>query len=521
MKKTLLLFTLILSISTIFASNVDKDLDFIPRPGLTVLEFDKTHYLAKSNLHIGGNKYNYNDIHLGKKTGYIIPKLAKEWLIKENVGQHIISYIFNRDANGKMDDSIIRKRGKYAATAEQEMVANATMLGSNSVLQDFGYEMLKNNYVLLIFPPSDLAVNYEAILFKLKLPEGFLTDDVLGGAWILPTDNDSIKRRKKIAFENINYEFEEIKRIKITDYVEVANIATLNFNSTDKTSPIDYDKIMQKLENKVFALAPQSSIILTKPIIAQIGEKEDITKGRRYDTYKYVLRKGEIKPIRTSILRASTAIQNQDDNTKVSEFTRIAGFGSVKEGYIIKQRKDLRSSLTPIYRFWGVEGFGFNYDYLVNINTKGTSFTSGVYFLYSKYNIDELIAKNNPSYNKITELGSNWSAHSLGLRATYTWRFARIFEFGLGASIGFDGITDGYYSDDSDDKFVYNNTMIFTPELLLKTNLIYPIHLFVNAGYNLIAMSDSDYQYSAYEILKDLGVSRKGFYVGAGLSFSF
>lgn len=521
MKRNLLSLTLLLSVVTLAAQNRDKDPvieNYIARPGLTVIIFNDNNTITYDK-HIGGDMYNYNDIYdpQYKSAGGNIQSIDN-WFAQNKIGQRIVSYIFNRKEDGMMDDSILKQRGLYAATAEQKMDADATMLGSKNVLQDFGYEMLNNNYVLIITPLQTIGFNNNAaVLYKLELPNNFLSDNGLGKAWVLPTDDSTTRRAKIKAFNEINYRFKEIARVSISDIVLVAG--------EDK-----YTKIMRKIENKVSVLTPQSPVFSTNPTTARIGEKENLKNGSRYDSYKYVLRNGEVKAVRTAILRASSVANNTKDNTKLSEFTPIAGYG-IKEGYILKQRRDLRSSITASYRIGAMEGYGINYDFLTKIKTSGASFTNGLYLYANSYDIMQMAGEDYDYILNDPDLfdSGNWTALSIGYRGANTWRIARFFETGFAYNFGLDIISIGDNYEQYMDDF-YTSMVTFTPEVVFKINIAYPIHLLVSAGYTLSlykSTSDSDYKEkesvynSAFSVLDDLGAKRTGLTFSAGLSFSF
>ncbi len=473
MKKNVLLSALLLYIFTLSAKNNSTELvfdNYIARPGVTVLIVDNYNVSFTSAGFIG-TKYNYNDIydksHEYSKITRSTTNLS-DWLKEEDIGRAIISYIFNRKNDGQMNDSIIRKRGLYASTSVQAMEADATILGRSVMLQDFGYEMLNNNYVLFILKNNDGFVRDEAILYHLNLPDDFLNENGLSRAWILPSDDDFIKKQKNDYYNSIKYEFKEIAKVKADDLVLLEGEDI-------------YDKIMRKLENKVPEFAPQTPVFTTNPIKARIGTKENLKKLSRYDSYKYVARKGGVKSVKTATLRTTNVAANKKDNTRLSEFTQIAGSG-VEAGYILKQRRDIRSSFTSTYQTGSMDGYGFSYDVLMKMSRRGASTYAGVYLYYSSYDITSMA---NGEYDYILnnpELfnSGDWSGINVGYRGANTWRVAKYFEPGVAYNIGIDVINLGDNGDSYDSDFKKSMVTV-TPEAMLKINIAYPIHLYIGA----------------------------------------
>ncbi|MFI3286066.1 MAG: hypothetical protein R3Y08_05360 [Rikenellaceae bacterium] len=449
---------------------------------------------------------------------------------KEKVGQQIISYIFNRQADGEMNDLIVKQRGLYSASNDQENNATATAIG-HSLLEDYGYTLLEKSYIVVIeffdYKSEDGTMSAKArcLLYRMKLSDELLNDVIFGQTWVDADDSTESRKAKNQIFNDVEFEFELCGYFHETGY-DSAMMEDNKDYMQDIYNQL-YKDTLYKLGEHVEEFMVQTPLIATEPLQAKIGKKESLKNGDRYDTYEHVKDKdGNLKVVRRGILRATTIPDNRVDNNLSSEFIQVAG-RQQNAGYILKQRNDQKMLVTPYYRWGAMEGYGINYDILSSIETKGKTFYGGLYLNWRNYEMEKLGAS--PELHDYAK----WYAWALGVRIVRTHRFMRYFEAGFNLNIGADLITKQIRDEDGEvDKELSLSGSRFAPTFgtHLKINVWYPFHISLGVDYTCLfgagarqddPESDGYQYYILYNDLKSLNIHRGGLGCSVGVTYLF
>lgn len=337
-----------------------------------------------------GNKFDFNAI---PTTSVRIPKdrtlsvsqaEANAAFNSVSFGKQILSSVFNRRADGTMDDKTVRYRGNYNAKDQDVINARASQIGLEA-LGDAGYALVNNSYIVFIdlwnitSKTDDQGkvtyyVNGNAFAYKTTFDEawlnGFYTD-----CWIYDDDDATVRSAKIRAFENLD--------------VPVSNVASASAKGNGNTlqgAMLDAcQNLIINLENAIPAWNVALTVMATRPLRAKCGTKESISNGDRFRAYSYREdREGNLISVKRGFLRATTVSDNigmATGDTEPTEFYQISGNANIQEGWTIKQSNDLKMGVSFGPRFGGFShgkngkslglGLAVDVDYLLSINTKG------------------------------------------------------------------------------------------------------------------------------------------------------
>lgn len=448
-----------------------------------------------------------------------------------SLGKEIVSFIYARSADGMMSDQIIRQRGRYNATDQDLISAQATKIGEEG-LSDQGFKLINNSYVLCIdyanvsVTTIDGRTSYsarpEAHLYKVTYDE--VLQAQLFDTWIYQDDTPEVKAQKQNSFAQLSFALLPVTKV------------TVAVSSTDDSGAINalvadgYKQIIYELERKVDQLQVRTPVVAVRPIRAKIGMKEGVKKMSRYYGYKFKLHKDgkTIIPVKTGVVRASKIADNRHDTdgkSETSEFFQIAG-RTVTEGQLLKQKNDIGLGLAVGYQFMGFPGAHISVDKLLSINTKGIAT-----YLLIDASIMPYLPKTMAEQQGVSMplapdalLGTNIS---LGFGVGF--HFARIFEVQPQINIGVDMLTQAtdYYlsqiSSNTSAEAAYADKIAYTGQIGAKLfcNIAYPLQVFVGVNYSFKFAEGALYQFYAQEVLKPLGQNRGGFGVNVGLKFIF
>lgn len=296
------------------------------------------------------------------------------------IGRQIMTSIFNGKADGSFDDAVIRERGMY--NAKDQDIKNLSAAKVKEVAYEWGEPLVNSSYVMVFDvykteqKNTDKGTTYTASaaahVYKLKADKAIL-DEFYAKAWANPDSSDAEKAAAKAEFEKMNFEM-------------VLVATTTSIGSSSKTQHTNgsmyiacnkaFENAMFNLEKKISAWQVATSVTAVKPIAAKIGTKEGLKNADRYQVYSYKENKdGELLSVKRGYVRATVVANNSGvatGDTKPSNFYQISGFGNVREGYTLKQKKDVKLgvSLTA-----GVAAAGFrlglDMDYLAHITKRG------------------------------------------------------------------------------------------------------------------------------------------------------
>ena len=248
-----------------------------------------------------GQKFDMNDIRTKslsvRKTrslstknyssDYTVPLETVSNAVNSNVlGREILSYIFNRDGDGFMNDKLIRYRGNYDAKDQDVINARASRVGLDA-LGDAGHGLVSHSYIVVADPytiekqVSDKGkvtwTSYtKGYAYKLDLSEAEL-NDFYDKCWIYEEDDNVTRDNKRRAF----YEFEP----KMTPVAVVSSSGTGTTTAGAVSSSL-YGLITE-LENNISDWEVAVTISARKPLRAKIGSKEGLRNGARFRSYSY------------------------------------------------------------------------------------------------------------------------------------------------------------------------------------------------------------------------------------------
>lgn len=380
---------------------------------------------------------------------------------KSRLGHEIISYIYNRKADGTFDDKILIERGLYNAV-DQEII-NTSVVKVNNLALESGEALVNSAYVIVLdfynlkTTSSSDNTTYNAYAsayaYKLEAGEDVLAEFYMTG-WADETSSAEEKAQARGAFEKLSFQMKP-----------AATVTATGSSSGDNASMLEamnnaYANIVYELENKMPAWQTATSIISTRPLAAKIGTKEGVKNGSRFQAYSYKEdRDGNLKSVKHGMVRATVVSNNigvASGTTKPSLFYQISGVQNIKEGYVLKQKNDMKVGATLAFGLSPAgTRVGLDLDYISNISRRGS-------IVYPMFNI-----------------GFNFNGGLEALDAMigfgYGIPFTRFFEFTPYATVG------GYYDMDSEDIAAY----AVEPGIRLAATF-QPVAIVVSGGYQLV-----------------------------------
>ncbi len=392
MKKALLILSLIL----LPILSISQDKDSYDRVGVSILHtnyqdnFDNSINSYYSSYKTG-NRYDFNKIKSNiilvnnsnrtfstkdkeGKIQYHLRYLNEEiesYLNEKNIGLEVISTIFNRKDNGKMDLSIIQNRGEYNAT-DQDYLQSVSSKRGYDAIKEMGEKLLNNNY-FMVFDNINLRYLFtkdfgeekgeyyyigSTIMYLLKIE---WSEELLLQIWDCWIDDETPKDEiaKRIeTFKKIRIPVKLVGRSFVEEHHESSHIiakrnnnilykdiseAQLEVDAFNKYMAHGISTCIYNMEGKVEKLALRTSVYDVKPIRAKIGTKEGLRTDNTFYTYNYTANsKGETVKKRAGVIRAAKKISNNSrittGNFEPSEFYQLAG-SSVEKGQSIVEKK--------------------------------------------------------------------------------------------------------------------------------------------------------------------------------------
>lgn len=281
----------------------------------------------------------FNDHNIGP---YLIPangmsgekdqtELIENYLTKNGVARDLVAKWFNRDANGNFNMDLIAERGQYNASEIDVKVAQSSVRGKG-LLADAGRELIGNTFVIVY------DYKYTNKEEQAKKRGGFLdaistvasiagyddvaniaqgarvVSDVMGKGYFVRTNsylyrlvwNDDIANEfysemwmdESDSDPNRKAIFDRTDLFKL-EYVG-SEISRNNLQSTIFTSKTDdqlieiattraVDKNIGKLQRSYEEFRVKTPLLSIEPIAAQIGTKEGIEPGDKFEVLEQVL----------------------------------------------------------------------------------------------------------------------------------------------------------------------------------------------------------------------------------------
>lgn len=299
------------------------------------------------------------------------------FVLKEKLGNEIIAYIYNRKADGSFDDRILTQRGQYNAVDQD--VINTSVAKVSAMSLQWGEALVNSSYVIVLdfynlkTSTSGNSTSYSAYAsayaYKIEADQDVLYD-FYSKAWADVTSTSEEKAKARAAFDALDF--------KMTPVVTVTASGSSSGDSASMVKAINdaYESIVYELENNISTWQTAASVIKTRPLAAKIGKKEGVKNGSRFQAYSYKEdRNGNLQSVKHGMVRATVVSNNlgiATGQTQPSLFYQISGVQNIKEGYVLKQKNDLKIGAT-----FGIgitpAGFrvGVDLDYISNIGKRG------------------------------------------------------------------------------------------------------------------------------------------------------
>ena len=259
------------------------------------------------------------------------------------IGREVLSFWFNRNAlTGMMDDTIVRARGEYNASDQDIRSGNATAIGKY-YYEGQGYNLINNSFVLFVtylgphIGAHGLGSEVKIGLYRLQVS----LDDFFMDCWIDDNDSVEVANLKRQAFDAYPVDLVKINEEVYTSEIRIGLLMSAD-EHTSRSIQLCLDKATggqlsiealdnDNVENQTELVGTLSgSIVSGFPLMAKLGDKEDLKNGDRFKVYKYREREdGKITEHVTGHVRAAHVRDNKkrvNGFSSASSFYKVAGF---------------------------------------------------------------------------------------------------------------------------------------------------------------------------------------------------
>lgn len=314
-------------------------------------------------------------------------EVLTDMLNSRNVGAEVIAYIYNRQADGRMDAGLINQRAAYNKTDADYNVIQATAKKQTG-LQEGGEALIRNSYIMLydyanlrceyakvgekgdVYWKGDVTVYLFRVAWTDELRQRFYEE-----CWI---DDETPEEQRKAICEQfskfqvpveltmkqsrpMNKEtgieaFRKLKpavRGKLTEN-------DLRINSL-QTGVIDcFSSLQNEVETRNEAFNIKCAVENISPIQAKIGLKEGVRTNLRFYMYEYSQKGGgAISRRRKGVVRATNKITDNrgvtTGNMVPTEFYQIAG-KAAQPGWEMQEKKSWGMNLELGYQLGNQHG---------------------------------------------------------------------------------------------------------------------------------------------------------------------
>lgn len=584
MKRTVSVIALLSALLTANAQEKVKEVvsDDYDRSGLTVIVVSRGDMYDENSLDfvntlVIDNKFDANPIgtrslFLKKDRTQPLTAAEADSLIRNSgVSKEILGYIYNRKEDGSMDDGLIRYRGRYNADDQDVINAAAAKVGEQHLA--WGEGLVNSSYILLldffnIRRPVDektgevsdsYILDANAFVYKIdcgsdKLNEFYVT------SWASATDTPERKAAAREAFDSLRLDVVPVASARASStstsglaggsdaYVDV--LAGLLSKSLDqeedkegqvkeKTSaPVPEENTVVKAQKNAFADAMFKlekmipgwqvgvAVISVKPIKAKVGRKEGLSNGSRFRAYSYEEdRDGNLLSRKRGYLRAAEVSDNRQfatGRTEPSTFYQISGVRNIEEGWILKEKKDIKLGVSANMRIGGLSALSVNatLDYLIHFSKLGSA-----YAIVSA-GLDPLVYTQNQIFKDKEDNPVAISNFNLAVGAGYGFRAGRFVEVMPYVVVGTDYLKldgDMIFEDLSDEENNKNAAFFLEPGLRVSFQVIYPFSICLKGGYDLL-LNDIDARTHYDYINRNLDPRlrhRSGAFIEFGFRYAF
>lgn len=547
MKRTVSVIALLSALLTANAQEKVKEVvsDDYDRSGLTVIVVSRGDMYDENSLDfvntlVIDNKFDANPIgtrslFLKKDRTQPLTAAEADSLIRNSgVSKEILGYIYNRKEDGSMDDALIRYRGHYNADDQDVINAAAAKVGEQHLA--WGEGLVNSSYILLldffnIRRPVDektgevsdsYVLDANAFVYKIdcgsdKLNEFYVT------SWASATDTPERKAAAREAFDSLCLDVVPVASARASStstsglaggsdaYIDV--LAGLLSKSLDqeedkegqvkeKTSaPVPEENTVVKAQKYAFADAMFKleklipgwqvgvAVISVKPIKAKVGRKEGLSNGSRFRAYSYEEdRDGNLLSRKRGYLRAAEVSDNRQfatGRTEPSTFYQISGVRNIEEGWILKEKKDIKLGVSANMRIGGLSALSVNatLDYLIHFSKLGSA-----YAIVSA-GLDPLVYTQNQVFKDKEDNPVAISNFNLAVGAGYGFHAGRFVEVMPYVVAGTDYMKldgDMVFEDFTDEENKKNAAFFLEPGLRASFQVAYPFSICLKGGYDLL-----------------------------------
>ena len=299
-----------------------------------------------------------------------------------NLGKEIVSFIYNRKADGTFDDALILERGLYDAKDQDIKNAGAAKVKEMSFV--WGEPLINSSYVVVVdiyntnVTRTDNATNYSvkanAHAYKLNAGREVL-DNFYANAWADVTTPEADRKKAMAAYDAMAFDLTHVATVSVSGSSSTTKYSEGSIYASCQSA---YEEIVYQLEKKIPAWQVATTFISAHPLAAKIGTKEGVKNGSRFQTYSYKEnRAGELVSVKHGMVRATVVANNEGvatGETQPSLFYQISGVANVQEGYTLKQKNDYKigASLALGLNPFGDFRVGLDMDYIAHIGQRGS-----------------------------------------------------------------------------------------------------------------------------------------------------
>ena len=584
MKRTVPVIALLSALLTANAQEKVKEVvsDDYDRSGLTVIVVSRGDMYDENSLDfvntlVIDNKFDANPIgtrslFLKKDRTQPLTAAEADSLIRNSgVSKEILGYIYNRKEDGSMDDGLIRYRGHYNADDQDVINAAAAKVGEQHLA--WGEGLVNSSYILLldffnIRRPVDekigevsgsYVLDANAFVYKIdcgsdKLNEFYVT------SWASATDSPERKAAAREAFDSLRLDVVPVASARASStstsglaggsdaYVDVlAGLLSKSLGQEEdkegqvkeKTSaPVPEENTVVKAQKNAFADAMFKleklipgwqvgvAVISVKPIKAKVGRKEGLSNGSRFRAYSYEEdRDGNLLSRKRGYIRAAEVSDNRQfatGRTEPSTFYQISGVRNIEEGWILKEKKDIKLGVSANMRIGGLSALSVNatLDYLIHFSKLGSA-----YAIVSA-GLDPLVYTQNQVFKDKEDNPVAISNFNLAVGAGYGFRAGRFVELMPYVVVGTDYLKldgDMVFEDFTDEENNKNAAFFLEPGLRASFQVAYPFSICLKGGYDLL-LNDIDARTHYDYINRNLDPRlrhRSGVFIEVGFRYAF
>ncbi|MGB5989298.1 MAG: hypothetical protein WBG43_06125, partial [Marinifilaceae bacterium] len=324
-----------------------------------------------------------------KKTDKALSLVIEKYIKKEKIGNALVAKWFDRKEDGTFDMNLIGERGFYNASDLDVSTAKGTARGT-ACLNDAGEELISNTFFIVnkvkfvnneivaalirdaaYFAVKDLsgfkktlAVKAADIIYN-KTKEGYSvwtssylyklkwTPEVANtfycDLWMDKTNIDAVK---KAAFDN-----SDIFQLEFVGKKEASSLVTFSFKDRTEEEILtlatvrNVNTVYSKLQKKYDVFKTKTPIISINPVTAQIGMKEGLTGGEKFEILEQVVdqktgltkyvKKGKIKVKKGKVWDNRFNAGESKEGKEITELhaTTFKGGKKCYPGMLIRQIK--------------------------------------------------------------------------------------------------------------------------------------------------------------------------------------